>query len=88
MQKEIKTHFGVIILVTFALLFVAFSLIFTKSFPSFSPLTYKFSKKAYLGLPTLKTFSSVEDFKSYLAKAGEVERGIGGEELLGLEEKI
>ena len=84
MQKEIKTHFGVIILVTFALLFIAFSLIFTKSFPSFSPLTYKFSKKAHLGLPTLKTFSSVEDFKSYLAKASEVERGIGGEELLGL----
>ena len=83
MQKEIKTHFGVIILVTFALLFIAFSLIFTKSFPFFSPLTYKFSKKAYLGLPTLKTFSSVEDFKSYLAKVSEVERGIGGEELLG-----
>jgi hypothetical protein len=68
MLKEIKTHFGVIILIIFSLLFIVFSLVSLKFFPSFSPLIYKFSTKTYLKGLTLKTFSSPEDFKKLFIK--------------------
>lgn len=76
MQKEIKTTLGVTILAIFTLLFIVFSLISLKFYPSLSPFTYQFSRKTQRGVLTLKTFSSPEDFKNYLAKTGEVERGI------------
>ena len=76
MQKEIKTHTGILILLIFTSFFIVLSLIFLRSFPSVSPIIYhhfrKPPSKTQPKVPTLKTFSSVEDFKNYLSRAEKI----------------